>query len=276
MFNNLFPASRSRLSFVVIALTVVGWSSTASADSLDTRFLSRAESKLVRREATDLGLKAFAVKAVPPEKIAYSLTLGIAYTDGEDTSKTWSTPFELDAQLTDRRTVLKIAGDGYTHVRSSGESASGLSKVILGASHAFPVSEDKKLVLGGGVAIPTGGELGGSSASQYALVGFSALLSPQWQVTLVGKGIRSNASPASGVSRFAKAGVAQAKYLIGDNDIVFSIDRSQRSGAGGQTNLGIGTDLQVTKTYVLSLGLTRGITAGTRDSTLELDISRDF
>jgi hypothetical protein len=276
MFNSLFPAPQARLSVIVIVLTLAGWSGAANADSLGAEFLSRAESKLVRREATKLGLKAFAVKAVPPEEITYSLTLGLAYTDGEDASKTWNTPFELDAQLTDRRTVLKIAGDGYTHVRNGGENASGLSKVILGASHAFPVSDNKKLVVGAGAAIPTGSDLGGSSASQYALVGFSALLSPQWQVTLVSKGIRSNASPASGVSRFAKAGVAQAKYLIGDNDIVFSIDRSQRSGAGGQTNLGIGTDLQVTKTYVLSLGLTRGITAGTRDSTFELDISRDF
>jgi len=184
---NVRAAGLSVLAFVTSALLPLA----AHADRLGSDFLSRTEAKLVRRDAAKLGLQAFALEAPAQPRPTYSLTLGVAYTDGEDGSKTWNTLFEFDMQLADQRTVLKVAGDGYAHVKADDGTPSGLSKLIFGASHAMPVGDGKKLLIGGGVTIPTGGDLRGSSASQYGLAGFAAKFAEQWQLTLVGKGRRS-------------------------------------------------------------------------------------
>lgn len=220
----------------LVAAVIFGLPTIASAGPLGGDFLSKVESRLLRREATKLDGHAFLVQEEAPKKTEYSLSLGAAHTDGEDGSKTWATPFGLYAALPNGRTVLKLESDGYTRVRTDGETATGLSSIGVGALHAFALNAGAQaLLLGAGVSVPTGGEVGGDSASQYLLVGVNLPIGRQWTLALVGQGIHSNASPPDGVSRFVVAGLAQGTYAVGDTtDLVFSVDRARRGGAGGQ------------------------------------------
>src|SRR5205814_4186729 len=111
----------------------------------------------LRQEARQFAREAALAKPAP----AFDVSIGAAYTDGEDESKTWNTPFLFKATWKDLGFGLKIAGDGYTHVRTpDGSTVSGLGDVYVALFHPIPLSLTSKVVAELGYQIAANGDVG--------------------------------------------------------------------------------------------------------------------
>lgn len=266
------------LLFLVVTSSIVAVSQMAYAGSVESSLISKSELRAERIKARNQASILFGPKAVAPAVTAYDLSVGAAYTGGEDSSKTWVTPVELDITLPDKLNVFSFQTDGYTNVNNQGRTESGLSSINLAASHSFKTSDGHlALNLGAGVSVPTGGSVGGSSSAQSLSVKIIQSITEKWIGEAALSEEHSNTTPAPGASNSANTGLFMLRYKVDSNyEWGFVIDRSVRGGAGGTTEISGEYDFPLTKVLGGVFTLTRGLTVGSRDTTLEFDLTHSF
>jgi hypothetical protein len=68
----------------------------------------RADVRELRRD----GLVTAQEQAERHRPVDYKLLVGAAYTDAESGETRWATPFQFRARFNERRTFVKVSGDG--------------------------------------------------------------------------------------------------------------------------------------------------------------------
>jgi hypothetical protein len=266
-----------RVQVSVVALFVVALSQAAHGGPASD-LVSRAELRGVKFEARDFSSLMFGLKFAAPPVTIYDISVGAAYTHGEDGTNAWTTPLELDITLPDKVNVFKIKTDGYIHSVNQGETVSGLASLGFAASHAFKTSDGKSaLRLGAGISVPTGGQVGGNTGAQSLSATVIRALNDKWTGVVALSESRRNAISTPGVSRYSSTGLGMIRYMVdGDHQWAFSVDRSVRRGAGGASEVSAEYDFPLTKILGGVLTLTRGLTSGSRDNTIEFDVTYSF
>jgi hypothetical protein len=248
----------------------------------------RLEARSLRLEARQLLREAR--RAPPPDKrppVVWDASIGVAYTDAEDDSKAWATPFVLKATFNKGFDALKVAGDGYTRIEPPGEQkVDGFSDLALAYSHAFHkrvVDGRASAVLGEvGYTLPSHSDVGSKKGAVKVGATFVSPMFGAWDGLLSAKLSRSSAEPPSGVSRVSRSVFVQAAYSFANaavDDVFFQFLRVYRPGAGGFSQAIGGFDFPLPETFggwSGSLSFARGLTNGSRDNSIGLDFSLRF
>jgi len=233
----------------------------------------RADVRELRRDGL-LAAQAFAERFRP---VDYKLLLGAAYTDAESGERRWATPFQFRARFNERRTFLKLSGDGYVASRSDDGNASGLANVNVGVSHQL--AEGLRGALG--VTLPTGGEVGSHRGRERVGLSYAHALWGGWSAELEAQLVRFNADPAPGESRVRRQALVQVAYNFDPSTLALvQLERAYRPGVSSASVATVGYQMPVGRTAGgVALGVatfSRGLTAGTRDNTIELDVCLRF
>ncbi len=249
---------------------------------------NRLEARALRQDARALARESRAAAPPAAPAVAWDVSIGVAYTDAEDDTKVWNTPFVLKATFNDRIDSLKVTGDGYTRVKApDGETANGFSDVSLGFAHTFYKKVENqratKLLGSLGYTIPSHGEVGSSSGKARIGATYLAPLVGAWDGLVTASLSRSSAEPAPGTSRVGRSIFVQAAYSFKDapgSDVAFQFSRSYRQGVGGSSQATAAYEFPVTSKgengWIGSLSFTRGLTSGSRDNSIEFDLSLSF
>jgi hypothetical protein len=283
-----FPAVPEAMIQIIVILAFSALAMPSFAASPVTNDLARSEMRVLRQDSRLSGREiAVSRRSMPkadlPPKIDWDFSVGAAYTDAEDGSKTWATPFLLKASFNGRKTAVKLFGDGYSDTNSSTGNTSGANDVTAALSHALIQDEASRWVGEIGLTIPAGGEVGSSAARQRLGATYLRAFSESWDALASARLTRVNGDQPIGASRIGQSGVLQATYNFVDapgTDLVFQLARSYRSGIGGASQLAATVDFPITarkdKGPIGSITFTHGITSGARDNSIELDISFSF
>jgi hypothetical protein len=258
----------------VVALAVM----TCAAHGADVVALGfrPIESRIFQREAlrTSTGLRPQSLASVAPDaEVKWASTLGAAYTDAENGTHTWSTPFRIDASAGAMSYTLQ--GDGY--VRPSG-GATGLADPTLLVRRNWAMEGGKTtLVGGGGVTFPVGGPVGGRKFSERVLAGVVQSLSDRWTGIVIGSLLRAEGAQANGRAAYLQVGVAQLQYAFDDATAgILQFVTVHRNGGGTSNQVTAELDFALGEKFTGALMVTRGLTRGARDTTIEFDLSRPF
>lgn len=255
-------------------------------------FTPRSENRLLRQESR---VEAREFRQAPPDGLVatspmagapapkWAGTVGLAYTDGEDGSKTWNAPYFLQRALGEKD-AFRIFGDGWTHVDpgAGGEDKSGIADVGIAYVRQLAGSKSgPKWSVGGdvGFMLPTGGDVGSSNGK--VRLGASAKREfGRWTGSLGGRLIRLNGAVADHTSRYARAGLAGLDYdLGGDRTASLQLSRSYRPGAGGSTQASAAYEWPfgaLKRELTGALSFTRGVTSGSRDNAIQFDLGFKF
>ena len=275
--------NRTFMVLVLLALAGPAIPAGPGVDALSSRIDARTyrlESRVAGREIKSLDRAA--AEAAPP--IAWDMSIGIAYTDAQDGSKSTSSPFLLKAKFNEGKTSIKLTGDGFARVKTSDGSSSGLSDVTVTLAHLLgshkTIDGTAKLVGEIGYTIPSHSDVGSTKGRERIGLAFSLPFSQAWAGRASARLIRFEEDPPAGVSRVSRSGIVQTTYTFLDapgTDIVIQLERSYRPGAGGTSQATVTYDFPMTyKGFIGSIGFTRGLTSGARDNSLEFDISLSF
>jgi type II secretory pathway pseudopilin PulG len=212
-----------------------------------------------------------------PTNLLWTASIGAAYTDAESGTKTGSVPYNVKAQIGDNSLSL-TSPNGYSHVSSDGSSKSGVGDPTIQAAHQWNLECKVSTLIGSvGATIPAGGEVGSTNAKQRAGLSYARAFSAEWKVTLSGKIAHTTKMTDPGVSAITDTGLISVTYRLPDNpsmhQLQLQLGRSNQSGVGGSTQSAFTYNFPITaSTLGGSLAYTRGLTAGTRDNTLEFDL----
>ncbi|MEO8142777.1 MAG: hypothetical protein ABI654_01045 [Betaproteobacteria bacterium] len=207
----------------------------------------------------------------------WRLTAGAARTFNQDGARQWSTPFQLRALFDRGRSAFKVSGDGISSVRAADGNRSGLSDVNVVLSRALAVG----LIGEVGLTMPAGGEVGSDAGRKRIGAAYNRHLAGHWDAQVQYRLVRFDADQPAGVSRFRHHGLLQAAYNFDTprTALTFQIARNYRHGAGGATQAAATFEYPLRegkRPPIGALGLTRGLSAGSRDTTLEIDVSIRF
>lgn len=232
----------------------------------------RQDARLTAQDLTELGSLE-----KPPPGVDWRLTAGAARTFGEDGSRQWSTPFQLRALFDKGRTALKVSGDGISSVRTADGSLSGLGDVNVVLSHRFSAGLIGEI----GLTLPAGGEVGSDAGRKRIGAAYNGHIAGRWDGQVRYRMVRFDGSPAPGLSRVRHQGLVQAAYNFSAprTSLTLQLARNYRAGAGGATQAAAIYEyplVDAKRPPVGAFSLTRGLTAGARDTTLEYDISIRF
>jgi hypothetical protein len=211
--------------------------------------------------------------SVPKPSISWSLTTGLAYVDAEDGTKVNSVPIEVVAKLPDLYR-LKFSSDVYAWVRSEGQKSEGIGDIKIAGQKVIPFGNDA-LILGASVTVPSGSEVGGSSARQGLTAVFNKQVNDQFSALIVTGTARTNATLPSGVSRLAYFSVVRGTLTLSSVlDLSADFTRSYRRGRGGSNDVSVSAGFVVVPGSIDgSFGVGRGLTRGVRDTTLSADLT---
>ena len=275
------------IPMLAAAMPAISWAQTDARERLsrDTRLL-RQDARGERREAirSMVAPTSTPVPTAEPQ-VQWDFSLGLAYTHGDDGSRTTNTPFELAASmLPDKKAVFKLQSDGYAHSRLGGATASGFSDVNLSGSYAVVKEPGVSLRLGAGLKLGSRSDVGSDSNAGFVSASYTRVFAEQFVGTVIGKLRRDFDDAPPGISRNVRTGVLQLAYNFKepqDTDVFAQVVRSHRSGAGGATFAVLGTDFPLSRFFAGSawggsLSVSRGLTSGARDTGIEFDISRSF
>jgi hypothetical protein len=241
------------------------------AQALPDNTISNADIRNIVREArVTPGLRGL---SAPKPSVEWSLTAGLAYVDAEDGTKVNSVPIEVVAKLPDLYR-LKFSSDVYTWVRSGGQKSEGIGDLKIAGQKVIPFGNDA-LILGASVTVPSGSEVGGSSARQGLTAVFNKQFSDQFSALIVAGTARTNATLPAGVSRLAYFSVVRGTFTLAPT-LDFSADftRSYRRGGGGSNEVSVSAGFVVVPGSIDgSVGVGRGLTSGGRDTTISADIT---
>lgn len=254
---------------VMLAAHASAWSQVAESVS------DRLETSALRQEVPTA---LFETKA--QTGVQMSVTGGLSYTDAEAGTETFSTPFTLKATFNEGRTSARLSGDGYQSVDSGASTASGLADILAAVSHqlyAFP-SVKGKLFGEAGFTFPTGGDVGSSKSRQRVGASYAMPLTDAWSAVLLGRLTRASADPAPGASRVTRTVSGEAGYKFREvNDVAFSLARSYRPGAGGNSQAGLTYNRKLSTAGArVTGGYVRGFTSGAESDTVYASVSLPF
>jgi hypothetical protein len=246
------------------------------------RAFDPADQRAFRREAQRFAL-GFKAPGLAPARagdaIAWTIIPGISYTHGQDGSRTWNGPLELDASWNDDATVLSVTTNGYTSTRTDSGTSRGLDDVTLTLSHELPISTDDDVVRGNlSLIVPTHGDIGSDAAQERLGLSYKHVFHG-WNVLVSGQATHHGGDVPDSTSRTSYGLLMQGTLDVpnaNDTDVFGQIVRNYRKGPGGQTSIALGSDFPVSKSFGGTLTLTRGLTGGARDTSLEFDLAYQF
>jgi len=257
------------LGIVMLAAPASAWSQVAESIS------DRLETNSLRQEVPMALLEA---KAQPG--LQMSVSGGLSYTDAEAGSETFSTPFTLKATFNEGKTSARLSGDGYQSIDSGASTASGLADLLAAVSHQLYAFESVsgKLFGEAGLTFPTGGDVGSSKSRQRVGASYAMPLTDAWSAVLLGRLTRASADPAPGVSRVTRTVSGEVGYkFLAVNDVAFSLARSHRSGAGGNSQAGLTYNRKLATAGIrVTGGYVRGFTSGAESDTVYASITLPF
>ena len=233
-----------------------------TADRSDAREL-RGDALLSAQESAERGR--------PP--VDYRILLGAAYTDAESGERRWATPFQLRVRFNERKSYLKFSGDGLVSSRSDEGELSGLANLHVVLGHRLAEG-----VRGwAGVTLPTGGEVGSSHGRIRVGASYEHEIYGPWSAQIKGQLVRFNADPEPGESRMRRQLLGQLVYGFDPYTLLLGqLERIYRPGVAGATIASLGYQKPIGRTAGgVTLGivtLSRGLSAGGHDTTIELDI----
>jgi hypothetical protein len=253
--------------------------SVLSFNALAQTSVERAERAEVRelRRASVLTAQEIA----EPRPVDYKLLLGAAYTDAESGERRWATPFEFRLRFNDRRTYFKVSGDGYVDSRPTADDetdpASGLANVNVGVGHRL--AEGWRGFVG--LTIPTQGEVGSQRGRERVSLSYEHALWGRWHGLVKAQLVRFDADPQPGESRYRRQGLVQLAYSFDPFTLALvELERAARPGAGSASAATVGYQMPIGRTAggpLLGIAsYSRGLTAGARDHTIELDVCFRF
>lgn len=260
----------------------------ASYAQISEALSDRLEARGLRQEARMLGreMRVTAEAEAAPPALSWDISIGAAYTDAEDKSKTWTTPFVIKAIFNEKIDTLKLAGDGYTSTKADdGTRSRGFSDLDVALIHTLYRKKENdritKFSVQAGYVMPTHGEVGSSKGKEKIGASYLAPLVGAWDGLVTVKLSRQDADPKPGASRYGRSVLAQATYTYPDtSDVLFQFLRTYRPGAGGTTQVTAAYEFPITSKgkdgWIMSINLIRGLSTGGRDNTIEVDFSLSF
>lgn len=213
----------------------------------------------------------------PPPPPPFALTVGIAHDSDDAGARTLFTPFSLSYTVPGdgNRTSFELAGDGWMRATAPGtEPARGLSDLVLRVSR--PLSPAWTVMAG--VGVPTGGDVGSSSAMQQLRLAHQAAWPSGWATLGLVEIRHYNGSPAGSGS------VGQVLYgevsrdLGHDRTVLVNLSQAHRSGnaPASTTDLGVGYEFPLSGKLGAAMLMTRGLTRGARHTAAEFDLTYRF
>jgi hypothetical protein len=268
-------AERSALRCIFWLLAMLGAGSAALAQRAEQLLPSavglRRDARLAAHDLAELRLPTTL------REVDWKLTAGIAATRAENGERIVSTPFQLRARFNEGRTALKLSGSGYSDVRSEGHSAAGFNDVYLMLNQLVAPG----LIAEGGASLPAGGEIGSSDTRERVGAIYNHGFSRRWDGQLHARLTHYEGEVRPGVARVREQGLAQVAYNLDAprSDVLVQLLRTYRRGARSASSAAIVYEFplaQKRRAPMAAVGFTRGLTAGARDNTLEVDLSLRF
>jgi hypothetical protein len=265
---------RRKIATAIIVLagpaTAVAQVSEALIERLEARTF-QAETRMLETQ------KILSVTAKEPTK-RWDTTIGLAFTDTESGGKTWTTPFVATRTLDNPRNRLRFSGPGILDTESNGgASKSGIGDVsvaLVRTLHA-PPADQRGTSFSGDVAltVPTGGDVGSKNAKERIGGTVRTPLSAKWDGTGSLKVTRHSGELRPGFGRTSQSALLQGAYSFTKVETAtFQLQRNYRDGVGG-TNALTGAYNFPLGGAVAGVSYARGLTAGARDNTVQLDMS---
>jgi hypothetical protein len=255
-----------RLSYLLVLLSLNAAAQTDRAERSDVRELRRG-GLLAAQETAERDRRP----------VDYRLLLGVAYTDAESGEERWVTPFEYRVRFNEHKTYVKLSGDGYVDSRSAEGHATGLANVNVGVTHQLAAGLRGTL----GVTVPTGGEVGSKQGRERVGLSYEHDLWERWTGLIKVQLVRYDADPDPGESRVRRQGLAQIAYTFDANTLALAqLERFYRPGVLSASAASVGYQMPVGRTaggpLLGVVTLSRGLSAGLHDTTLELDVCMRF
>lgn len=261
------------IRFVVLAAIPVA--STVQAQSLGREATreardARLDARLARSSNTFSTFSLTGAKSAETK-----LTLGLARDADESDSKSTSTPFILSHQTAGdpRWWRFSLSGDGYSWGDSaSGKRTSGLSDLKLVVAHDI----GRGFTAIAGLSIPSHGDMGSHAFKQQAKLSYDADLNDKWSFYGTGSVTHLN-SAVSGTSSYAQVVYLELdRTIIDKHTVLVGMSRTHRGGAGSSTELSGEYDFPIGAKFKGAASVIRGVTAGSRHTGFELDLSHSF
>jgi hypothetical protein len=200
-----------------------------------------------------------------------SVTLGLAYEKDQDGGHSVTTPFLFD--YASGSWEFMFSGDGYTWATFGAEHKSGFADLAPFAQYMLPLNSQMALLPGLGFTVPGGSQVGSKHVAQNGQLMLVGTASDRWSWA-VGGLIAHEKSSAAGVSDYATSVLGKAKYTWADRSAaVIGFKRGYLRGAGGRSVLLVEYDFAINGSMSGSLSAVHGLTAGSRNNGIELDIS---
>lgn len=239
----------------------------AAGAARSARFVERAS-----RPATVEGLR-FA-----PAAPVLNAAFGIARDRDEEGAKAVATPFSLSYKTAgDDWLKFQAVGDGYARVYEPGSpSVADLADITLNVSRPLWSPSWTGMA---GVALPTGGDVGSSNATQHVRLAYGTDLDGGWG-TYGFADLKHYNGDTGGKSRYAKLVYAELSYTVAGqaHGFLLNVSRWWRHGAvvPATTDVGVEYDFTLSPKWGGALSFLRGLTSGARHSAIELDLIYTF
>jgi hypothetical protein len=231
-----------------------------------------ADARELRREAL-----VTAQERTEPHPLDYRAILGVAYTDAESGETRWATPFQLRARFNERKTFVKLSGDGYVASDLGESRLSGLANLNLWLGHQL--AEGWRGAAG--ITLPTGGEVGSERGRERVALSYERALWGAWSGGIEAQLVRYEADPAPGESRVRRQLLGQVAYDFGSSRLAIAqLEHSHRPGVLSATvatvvyQWAIGRSAAGPMLGVVSLS--HGLSTGWEDDTIEFDLCVRF
>ena len=234
----------------------------------------RADVRELRRDAL-VNAQEISERGQPPVELR--LTLGVAYTDAESGERRWATPFQWRQRFNEQRSWLKFSGDGIVSSESDEGHRSGFANLNFVLGHQLA----KGLRGWAGGTLASAGEVGSEHGRFRAGASYEHALYGPWSGQIEGQLVRFNTEPVPDESRVRRQLLGQLVYSLDTRTLVLGqLERAYRPGVNSGTAASLAYQQPVGRTsggVVLGVAtLTRGLSEGARDTTIELDASFRF
>ncbi|NRF71534.1 hypothetical protein HLB44_31555 [Aquincola sp. S2] len=202
-----------------------------------------------------------------------SMTIGASYLRMDGDGSVRSTPFVLEHAP--GTWTLRLLGDGYSRVGAGADAASGWSDVSLFVARRYAIAEDWILMPHVQLTLPSRSDAGSEHASQD--VGLLSIHPISNSLTLLGAAVLVRGGPPEvGASRYAKVGLAGARYAWTDATFAVLMFRRSLTRGAGDTAANLELDFPVYHRIGGILTASRGLTPGSRHRAIQFDLVFPF
>ena len=244
--------------------------------NFDSRALFR-ETRQMRRLIIDEELRR------APTAVEWTLVTGLAYSNDGDGTRIYGFPSEIQANINEGSSIVSFGYDFYDRVETDGKTQSGHGDPSVTFLHRLYKKGPQKVVVGAGVSVPGGSDLGASHAGQLLIGAYSYHFTPQTWGKISATFTHANGAPAS-VDSWGQGGKLFFEHdFVDESDVWISVSRTYRRGAGGGSSLSFGYDTPlvrqpwgVFKGLFGSISGSCGISSGGRCDSIQFDLSMPF